>query len=776
MRNDVRIVKAFFFLIVWCLLSLTGSSPIQAQGPTMPGGYQLPDYLQPITLTPVFGPEPLLRAAREVIGEVAFVRAGETVLIVSDSSVNPMLPQVFATAAREQGAQVHVHSLPLSEASNAGALLEEQHWRNWWPPEIWDQLRTADAVVALAYLNPEFLKEPLISGQVESGELRFVSVTAIPELLAAPGAHYPDEIIDLLAEKVSEPLRRARKVRITDPAGTDLSFSPGPVTRAPGEGLLSFPYNVSVEVAAGADALGSIVSHSISTGFLPLLTMTVEEARLASVEGGGEVGELLKLDQGETLRLQNAAWSMHPRSVRHQQRLSGSASIHNQLSAAGRAGAMRLGFWGEDRSQSTFFQIYFPSVWADDEEIIRQGYPLALADPEVVHLAESLGGTELLVVQCTVLPGTLPEPRSPALQPVTDSDALLPALEILVRDVAGIQPAEQVLIVTDDSVPDLVLSALQESLGSGQLEIISVGAPEADAEALALLEQALERTFPDDLRQAAAQADVVLSPAYFYLPGLFVEGEELDAWLESVSTRWVGVVAIAELLSSSWATYPQELLEFLGQKVEEELRQETTLILSNNQGTSLIYDYQVVRADAGTHWSVFPGNIRYRLVPEPGTVEGIIVTSNVLTGRVPRTEIHLGSGEVVQIEGTARTRDAVTQATAQGGILDVSFGVHPKATPVTEELDGFSPRMWSHHAASQRSGVVSVVLGSRTERPRPLPLSLFFALINAGGPRIIVDLGHLTALGEEEVRQRAEQLGSVEDLLEEEWIPAIGER
>ena len=751
---------------------------MRAQRPTMPGGYQLPDYLQPITLTPVFGPEPLLRAAREVIGEVASVQAGETVLIVSDSSVNPLLPQVFETAAREKGAQVHVHSLSLPQASNAGALLQEQHWRKWWPPETWDQLRTADAVVALAYLNPEFLKEPLISGQLESGQLRFVSVTAVPELLAAPGAHYPGEIIDLLAEKVSEPLRRARRVRITDPAGTDLSFSRGEVTKGPDSVLLSFPYNVSVEVAAGEDARGTIVSHSVSTGFLPLLTMTVEGAQLASVEGGGEIGEMLKPGQGDALRLQTVAWSMHPRSVRHQQRLSGSASIHNTLSSVGRAGAMRLGFWGEDRSQSTFFQIYFPSVWADDEEIIRQGYPLALGDPEVIHLAESLGGTELLVVQCTVLPGTLPEPRTPSLQPVTESDALLPALETLVRDVARIQPAEQVLIITDDSVPDLVVSGLQEALRESnvQVETLTAGVPEAETEPLALLEQVMERNLSEDLRLAAAEADVVLSPAYFHLPELFVEGQELDVWLERVRTRWVGVVAIAELLTSRWATYPQELLELLGQKVEEELQQESTVILSNNQGTSLIYDYQVVRADAGVRWSVFPANIRYRLVPEPGTVEGIIVTSNVFTGRVPRTEIHLGSGEVVQIEGTARTREAVTRATAQGGVLDVSFGVHPKATPVTGEVNGFSPQMWSHYAASQRSGVVSVVLGSRSERPKPLPLAQFFALINAGGPRIIVDLGHLTALGDEEVRQLAEQLGSVEDLLEEEWIPAIGER
>ena len=161
-----------------------------------------------------------------------------------------------------------------------------------------------------------------------------------------------------------------------------------------------------------------------------------------------------------------------------------------------------------------------------------------------------------------------------------------------------------------------------------------------------------------------------------------------------------------------------------------------------------------------------PTNIRYRLVPESGSVEGIIVTSNFLTGRVPRTEIHLGSGEVVQVEGTARTREAVNRATARGGVMDVSFGVHPRVIPMTGEVDGFSPGMWSHYAAAQRSGVVSVLLGSPSERPRPLPLSLFFALINAGGPRIIVDLGHLTALGDEEVRQLAEQLGSLEDLLE----------
>jgi hypothetical protein len=744
----------------------------------MPGGYQLPAYLQPITLKPVFGPEPLLLAARKVIGEVASVKAGETVLIVSDSSINPLLLQVFETAVREKGAQVHIHSLHSPQASGAGALLQEQHWRNWWPPETWDQLAAADAVVALAYLNPEFLKEPLISGQLQSGQLRFVSVTAVPELLAAPGAHYPEEIIDLLAEKIAQPLEGARQIRITDPAGTDLSFSPGSVNTALASGLHSFPYNVSVEVAAGDDARGSIVSHSVSTGFLPLLKLTVEEARLASVEGGGEFGELLKLGQENGLRFQSAAWSVHPRSVRHQQRLSGSASIHNQLSSVGRAGAMRLGFWGEDRSRSTFFQIYFPSVWADDQEIIRQGYPLALADPEVVRLAESLGGRELLIVQCTVLPGTLPEARTPVLQPVTRSGDLLPALEILVREVARIQPAEKVLIITDDSVPDLVVAGLEEALaGSGsEVATVTTGVPEGETAPLALLEQVRGRTFSEDLKRSVAEADVVLAPAYFHLPGLFVEGEELDAWLQRVGTRWVGVVAIPELLTSGWATYPPELLELIGRKVEEELLQESTVILSSNQGTSLIFDYQVVRADARIRWSVFPTNIRYRLVPEPGSVEGIIVTSNVLTGRVPRTEIHLGSGEVVQVEGTARTREAVNQATARGGVLEVSFGVHPRVTPMMGEVEGFSPLMWSHYAAAQRSGVVSVLLGSRSESPRPLPLALFFGLINAGGPRIIVDLGHLTALGDEEVRRLAEQLGSVEDLLEEEWIPAIGER
>jgi len=53
---------------------------------------------------------------------------------------------------------------------------------------------------------------------------------------------------------------------------------------------------------------------------------------------------------------------------------------------------------------------------------------------------------------------------------------------------------------------------------------------------------------------------------------------------------------------------------------------------------------------------------------------------------------------------------------------------------------------------------------------------MFFTLLNAGGPNIIIDLGHLTVLDDAEVQELAAQLGSVEDLLEEEWIPAIGER
>lgn len=743
----------------------------------MPGGYQLPHYLKPITLTPVFRSEPLLRAAREVIGEVASVQAGETVLIVSDSSINPLLLEVFEQAILEKEAQVHVHSLPLPRASSTRTLLQKQHWRNWWPRETWNELRTADAVIALAYINPEFLKEPLISGQLKSGRLRFVSVTAVPELLATSGAHYPRKILDWLAEKVSQSFRQVREIRITDPAGTNLTFSPGAVAKVPDSGLFSFPYNVSVEVEVRENALGEIVSHAISTGFLPLLKLTVEEARLASVEGGGEVGELLRVDQKSSLRLQNVSWSMHPQSVRHQKQLSGSALIHNQLSSVGRAGAMRVGFWGEEHSQSTFFQIYFPSVWADGQEIIRRGYPLALEDPALIHLAESLGGKELLVVQCTVLPGTLPEPRTPVLDSVSNSNLLLPSFEILIRDVARIKSTEQVLIITDDSVSEVVVPGLQEALrkSGSQVKILNTGVPEAGTGSLILLEQVMKRTLSEDLKQAVADADVVLSPSYFHLPELLVEGEALDTWLERVHTRWVGVVAVPELLTSRWATYPQELLELLGQKVERELREESTVILSNNQGTSLIFDYQVVRADVGTRWSVFPTNIRYRLIPEPDSVEGIIVTSGILTGRVPRTEIHLGSGAVVEIEGTARTQEAVTQATAQGGLLDVSFGVHPKVVPVMGEVNGFSPRMWSHYAASQRSGVVSILLGSRFGRIKPLPLSLFFPLVNAGGPRIIINLGHLTALDDNEVRQLAERLGSIEALLEEEWIPALGE-
>ena len=306
----------------------------------MPGGYRLPEYLQPITLKPVFRPEPLLQAARQVMGDVASVVPGEQVVILSDSSISPLLPQVFEQAAREKKAQVRVHSLPLLAASDTATLLREQHWRNWWPQAMWDEVRTADVVVALAYLNPEFLKEPLISGQIESGRLRFISVTAVPELLAAPGALYPREIIDLLAEKISLRLRRAKTLRVTDPAGTDLTFTPAEVTRSAHSLSRPFPYNATVQVIPDQDLKGSVVSHGVSTGFMPLLRVDIEAGRIVSLHGGGEIGELLKSRNHESFQLQTLDWSLHPKSVRLPQPLTGSAAIHNQLASAGRVGAM----------------------------------------------------------------------------------------------------------------------------------------------------------------------------------------------------------------------------------------------------------------------------------------------------------------------------------------------------------------------------------------------------------------------------------------------------
>ena len=141
-----------------------------------------------------------------------------------------------------------------------------------------------------------------------------------------------------------------------------------------------------------------------------------------------------------------------------------------------------------------------------------------------------------------------------------------------------------------------------------------------------------------------------------------------------------------------------------------------------------------------------------------------------------RTEVHIGQSQVVELEGSARLTDAVRTATAQGGFLEVSFGVNPKAFPLPGEVSGFSSLLWSHYAATQRAGVLSVALGPWSENKGRLPLAMFFGLLNAGGPRILIDLGHLTALDNAEVQELAEQLGSVEDLLQEDWVPSLGER
>ena len=138
------------------------------------------------------------------------------------------------------------------------------------------------------------------------------------------------------------------------------------------------------------------------------------------------------------------------------------------------------------------------------------------------------------------------------------------------------------------------------------------------------------------------------------------------------------MVALPELLTSKWATYPPQLLELIARKVEEELQAESTVILSNNIGTSLIYDYDLVRSPSAGTGPYFPATSASGWFPGQGC-GGNHRDSNIFTGRVARTEVHIGQSQVVELEGSARLTDAVRTATAQGGFLEVSFGVNPKA-------------------------------------------------------------------------------------------------
>jgi len=259
---------------------------------------------------------------------------------------------------------------------------------------------------------------------------------------------YPDEIWKMVDLKVVEMFGDATEVHITSPEGTDLrwevteqqsklweqgAWQSGHIIGSAIQGI-RFGHPVETFVRE-ADTLMSTINGVVGgssnhTGYFPHAQVHIERGQIKSIEGGGKYGELWRevMERYKDFHYPGFPWKgwhyfndasigTNPKSYRQIETLWNYTDSWTNLPERAQAGVIHFGF-GAEHWDKTFLDfakehklptMHFPHVhnlfstysirkrstgeWVD---VIKDGRLTALDDPEVVRLAYTLGGPELL--------------------------------------------------------------------------------------------------------------------------------------------------------------------------------------------------------------------------------------------------------------------------------------------------------------------------------------------------------------------------------------------
>ena len=287
-----------------------------------------------------------------------------------------------------------------------------------------------------------------------------------------------------------------------------------------------------------------------------------------------------------------------------------------------------------------------------------------------------------------------------------------------------------------------------------------------------------------------------------------------------------------EMLVSSATTYPEELLNLMDRKGWEILRAAKRTRFTDPEGTDISYTWfpeywQVVEGihpeiktmgggpmSATSGYIYGPGQSEDPLIPghlmgvplaimlKQSDGEGVIMGTANHLGPHPHIEVHIQKHEVTRIVGGGEYgqlwRDYLAKyryikypldprAGGLGFLMECSIGTNPKIARPYNVME--TPAMkFNWVEERRRTGVVHWGIGrflreqSEWAYANDLPISHFhihqyFATYEAtmedGRVVKIIDKGRLTAMDDPEVRQMAAKYGDPDELLREDWIPAI---
>jgi len=398
---------------------------------------RMPEVRQPTS------PEDILPALRTVVGrttqrtmnESLALKPGERVLIVTDSTIDPILAEGFQEAIRDAGGHVDVINLegyPLLE--DPIELVDGPNTSKWFPEWIWEGAKQADVLLCLAFFK--FPHTPNLPWGRRSRSYsadwrlkgRAIQWELPPDMLLSPSLTYPLELWDAIDEWTYQSIANAKRIEITEDNGTHLTWDltledwaaiegrggdeDGPATKlpyVPGHLFVPFPKSLQFE--------GEIVINSLTFGGpVEPTRLTVDGRRVTQVDGSGAFADRLRQTfekyKNETYRglpgpganwISTFAACTNPKFRRSPswENARGSARVHSWCLGHRRSGFLHASVGAALENENSklirHFDMMFPNLFADGRPVIEDGHLLALDDPHVREIAARHGDPDELL-------------------------------------------------------------------------------------------------------------------------------------------------------------------------------------------------------------------------------------------------------------------------------------------------------------------------------------------------------------------------------------------
>ncbi|MBI2821822.1 MAG: hypothetical protein HYX74_06315 [Acidobacteria bacterium] len=354
-------------------------------------------------------------------------------LLISASGFEPLVVEAIAVAAGEMGVTTDVITRDMGNVMNRLGREELDYER--FDPTNYLSIRGIVSRAVPDWLSSMIEDYDMVLGFQARGthygkigknlNVRSASLDwAKAEQLASPAVSYPDELLELIAMKTWQTYIRGKKVRVTDPEGTDLTFSLDQTNRERfeetrgmatyGERSLDRPIAHEVHpdtepyLTSNPDAEGVMVTRQV--GLIPLVKLYVEKGQVVRIEGGGVAGENMKAALERFKNVQFPGYYPGPGIGWLEEVALGT---NPKIGPAGpirrRSGMLHMA-WGTDRYNRVSDDLptlpsnhrdmdffYYMTFEVDGKKLVDNGHLTVLDDPEVRKVAAKYGNPDELL-------------------------------------------------------------------------------------------------------------------------------------------------------------------------------------------------------------------------------------------------------------------------------------------------------------------------------------------------------------------------------------------